>query len=130
MTREQGRFFLAECHRVLRTGGLIRIVVPDLEHLVRQYSQGQVRADDFVDRLGVLYEMNGRGLKSRLAPFLSHPHKCMYDTPTLLALLRETGFDAESRAGFDSRIPDIRAIEAENRVEGAVVVEGTKRRLS
>jgi len=29
--------FIGECHRVLRSSGLIRIVVPDLEGIVRQY---------------------------------------------------------------------------------------------
>ena len=36
-TRENGLFFLFECFRVLRPGGLFRIAVPDLEGLVRAY---------------------------------------------------------------------------------------------
>ncbi len=36
-TREQGRFLIREAHRVLRKGGILRIVVPDLEESCREY---------------------------------------------------------------------------------------------
>lgn len=36
-TREQGLFFLSECYRVLRPGGLLRLAVPDLEGVAREY---------------------------------------------------------------------------------------------
>lgn len=39
-TREEGHNFLAECHRVLRENGIIRIVVPDLRHVVVEYLEG------------------------------------------------------------------------------------------
>ena len=35
--RKDGRFFLEECFRVLRPGGMIRIAIPDLEGIVRAY---------------------------------------------------------------------------------------------
>jgi len=37
LRREQAAPFLSECHRVLRSGGIIRVVVPDLERIVRAY---------------------------------------------------------------------------------------------
>jgi SAM-dependent methyltransferase len=37
LPREGGAFLLRECHRVLRPGGVIRVVVPDLELLARSY---------------------------------------------------------------------------------------------
>jgi SAM-dependent methyltransferase len=36
-TKEQARFLLAEAHRVLKPGGIIRTVVPDLEGTCREY---------------------------------------------------------------------------------------------
>lgn len=36
-TRSEGRFFLRECLRVLKPGGLLRIAVPDLEAAARAY---------------------------------------------------------------------------------------------
>lgn len=36
-SKEEGKNFLHECYRVLKPNGIIRIVVPDLEQIVRQY---------------------------------------------------------------------------------------------
>lgn len=35
--RRQGAFFIGECFRVLKPGGILRVVVPDLEALAKQY---------------------------------------------------------------------------------------------
>ncbi len=37
--------FLLECRRVLRPGGVIRVAVPDLEEIVRQYLSAMARVD-------------------------------------------------------------------------------------
>ena len=37
LTMEEGEAFLRECSRVLRSGGILRIAVPDLERLTRAY---------------------------------------------------------------------------------------------
>ena len=37
LRREQVAPFLADCHRVLRPGGVVRVVVPDLERIARAY---------------------------------------------------------------------------------------------
>lgn len=37
LDQDQGRNFLAECHRVLKPGGIMRVGIPDLEQIVRQY---------------------------------------------------------------------------------------------
>jgi hypothetical protein len=54
-TKKDGRRFLSECHRVLCQGGIIRIVAPSLRHEVVEYLEGRTLADDFVEKLGVLY---------------------------------------------------------------------------
>lgn len=36
-TKEQAEFFLKECHRILKKNGILRIVVPDLENVCREY---------------------------------------------------------------------------------------------
>lgn len=129
LRKEEGRAFLAECHRVLRPAGIIRIVVPDLEALVRAYTEGRTPADDFVSGLGVLYDTSMNPLKTRLYPLIQFPHKCMYDTRRLLQILSELGFEAAPREAFDSDIDDIEQIEIASRTEGAVIVEGRKRQL-
>ena len=37
LTTDAGRDLLVECHRVLRAGGIVRVVVPDLERIARDY---------------------------------------------------------------------------------------------
>lgn len=124
--REAGLTFLTECRRVLKAGGILRIVVPDLQHWVREYTEGRMAAEAFVESIGVLYRLSGNPIKDRLASFIQYPHRCLYDTPALLRIVTGLGFEARSRAGFDSGIPDIRVIEMEEQTRNAVVVEGVK----
>lgn len=126
LSREEGLKFLKECHRVLRKGGIIRIVVPDLKHFVEEYSKGKVRAVEFVEKLGVLYGHNKNPVKNRLSRFIKFPHKCMYDSPALLTILHDIGFEVRKRMPFDSEIEDIKLIELEERTKNAVIAEGNK----
>jgi len=126
-SKEEGRFFLAECHRVLKPNGTLRIVVPDLAAVVREYSSGRLLADDFVASLGVLYGTHKNSLKRKLYPLFTYPHKCMYDKPRLLQILLDLGFNASLRHPFDSAIKDIAGIELPDRTIDAVIVEGTKK---
>lgn len=127
-SQQEGITFLQECHRVLRKDGVIRIVVPDLAHIIKEYFEGRLRADHFIEKLGVLYCQSNNPIKNRLSPFIQFPHKCMYDTPTLLTILREMGFNAGSRGPFDSAIEDIGRVERKERTENAVIVEGRKQK--
>ena len=45
-SRKEGREFLRECVRVLKPGGIIRVAVPDLEHIVRLYLNSLEQALD------------------------------------------------------------------------------------
>jgi hypothetical protein len=111
---------------VLRSTGIIRLIVPDLRHHVVEYIEGRTRADEFVEALGILHGNSNNVLKHNLSRFVQFPHKCMYDAPRLIELLSEIGFHASRRDAFDSAISDIRLIELEGRTENAVVVEGRK----
>ena len=111
---------------MLRKNGVIRIVVPDLRHDVIEYLEGRTRADDFVEKLGVLYGYKDNAIKKKLSPFLEFPHKCMYDNPRLTEILKEIGFDASARDAFDSAIDDIQLIELESRTTNAAIAEGIK----
>lgn len=126
LSRSQGRHFLAECYRVLKPGAIIRVVVPDLAAFVGSYLRGTIQADEFVEKLGVLYDIYPNPIKTRLAPFLDYPHKCMYDKNNLIMLMSELGFAAEVRRPFDSRIADIAAIELSDRTRDAVIIEAAK----
>ncbi|GAI41426.1 unnamed protein product, partial [marine sediment metagenome] len=105
----------------------VRVVVPDLEAIIDCYTTGETSADMFLDELYVFCDTSGMGFFKRLlANQIAFPHKCMYDTRTMLNGLRDIGFQAESRAAFESDIADIRQIESEGRTKNAVIVEGKR----
>ena len=127
LSKEEGLHFLKECHRTLRIDGLIRIVVPDLFVIVTEYINDNIRGDEFLIKLGVLYYDAHHGpLKRKLAPFIHFPHRCMYDRKTLSLIMMQVGFEVEDKRPSESDIPDIEAIELPGRTEGAVIVEGKK----
>ena len=127
LSRNEGLHFLKECYRVLNSGGIIRIIVPDLKVIVDKYIQGEIPADRLLDKMHVGYESPEDGLlKKKLAPFIRFPHKCMYDTPTLVKVMSEIGFKADSKGAFESEIKDVRNIEKADRTIEAVIVEGKK----
>lgn len=82
-SKEEGLKFLKECHRVLRRGGIIRILVPDLAASCSGTIPASC-AENFVAELGVLYHSSLRGLRGKLFFMVQFPHKCMYDTPALI----------------------------------------------
>lgn len=127
LSKSEGQHFLTECHRVLKPNGIIRIIVPDLRAIANKYMQGEIPADEMLDELYVSYESPNDGvLKQKLAPFIRFPHKCMYDTPTLLRIMSEIGFEVASKHAFESEIDDVRMIEHSDRTDEAVIIEGKK----
>jgi SAM-dependent methyltransferase len=110
--------FLRECQRVLKPGGIIRVVVPDLQFLVQQYlaavrafDEGDAQAaerhaqamhdlfDQMVRREATGAQEEQTGWKQRLeawgrggAGATGELHRWMYDRHSLACLLADTGF--------------------------------------
>lgn len=126
LDRDDGMHFLRECHRVLKPGGILRVVVPDLNAIVSKYSEGSLIATEFLDELGVLFQKPNNRVKRLLLPFISFPHKCMYDQNSLLSCFRMAGFNARLACPFQSEISGISLIEHRDRIIEAVIVEGIK----
>jgi predicted SAM-dependent methyltransferase len=110
LTRDDAAFVVSECYRVLRRGGTLRLVVPDLEVLVRAYiakdreklpGNGPI-GDALMD--GLLQRPRRhkplRRLASRLLRSDDGGHRWMYDQDSLAHLVRQAGFRDVERVAF------------------------------
>jgi predicted SAM-dependent methyltransferase len=140
---EDAQKLLRECFRVLRPGGALRLVVPDLRAIVREYNGERVfyNSDEFgampaADRMNRRLLFRGQSpprgnvlmrVYAALKDFQTH--KWMYDAESLVTHVRDAGFDDVAERGFrESRISDIDRLEHPGRVlqgEG-ICVEGVK----
>jgi SAM-dependent methyltransferase len=111
-----------ECFRVLTSQGILRVVVPDLELIVREYlsDASPLAAQRFLSRLSLNHSFQD----------VVHPgsnHSQMFDGKALVHLLREAGFEQVTVSAFgQSAIPEIDQIELEVRRGESLYVEASK----
>jgi predicted SAM-dependent methyltransferase len=111
-----------ECFRVLRQGGVLRIAVPDLKGLIRDYENDPdpLASHRFVERLLLQHSW-----RDALHPGAHHSQ--MFDSRSLQQLFRLAGFACPRECGFrESAIPDISNIELESRRSESLYVEAEK----
>lgn len=151
MHLDEAKRMLRDCYRVLRPGGVVRMVVPDLRHIILEY-MGQFsygahdvygnltdevkrtlpKADILNFRLLLREEKAPHGnvfMRVYKAVRDFHSHKWMYDADSLAYRLREAGFvDVVEKGVHDSRIPGIADVERPERVVNGVgiCIEGVK----
>jgi predicted SAM-dependent methyltransferase len=110
----EGIAFIAACYRVLKPGGILRVLVPDLELWANNYTNNNTFFFDEYRRgaLGddkALYPTKGSVFMGMLH---NHDHKCGYDFDTLKSLLERAGFGRIRRTMVqDSDLPDIATVE-------------------
>lgn len=111
--RNDAENLLRESYRVLKPGGTVRIVVPDLEYALTLYDAGKKEAMlsqyFFVEDDDSYYAR----------------HKYMYDFAMLESALQKAGFHEVERCGFQTgHTPDLTILD--NRAEESLFVEARR----
>lgn len=141
---EEAKRLLGECFRVLKPGGILRTVVPDLKSLVEEYvseshsghsdrPNGESSpADRLNKKLGFRKpEPPSGNLIYRIYSVWKdlHEHKWMYDAESLVGYFNAAGFrEVREMQCHQSRIASIREVEEPERIlNGAgICIEGVK----
>ncbi|GMR24179.1 MAG: hypothetical protein BMS9Abin37_2693 [Acidobacteriota bacterium] len=128
--RQEVPAFLAECHRVLGTEGVVRIVVPDAERYVRAYCR---EGPDRLDAFGAL------GVPSPFPEDLPtpmdivnhtfhqwHEHRWGYDFETLEHRLSQAGFSNVERMEYQRSLDDELAADRDEHAPYSLYVDAIK----
>jgi hypothetical protein len=126
----QARALLAECHRVLMGGGILRLALPDYgseaEQLVAGEATGSLQAAMEFHRRLRAHPFDPPSFRRRLiGAFGSHIHRWFPTRALVVGLLREAGFDGVINCEFkQGRLPDLDRIETRR---DSLFVEATRR---
>jgi predicted SAM-dependent methyltransferase len=107
---EEGKRLLAECFRVLRPGGVLRVLTPDLESLVARVYIGR-------ETRHLAWCETHLGARGRCEAFNMHlrmeggAHRFVYDLELLSQVLRKTGFSVRRVRYNRSRHPELRYLD-------------------
>lgn len=116
--------FLGEIRRVLQSGGVVRLAVPDISiHVQRYLETGD--ADDFISRTQLAREKPRTLLRKLKYLFIGdRNHQWMYDGKSLCKLLTEAGFEqATVMEPGTTMIDDHGELDLEERVRWSVYIE-------
>lgn len=121
---------LRNCHHLLEAGGLLRVIVPDLENLARKYlnDSSASAASIFMKDSMLGIEAKRRGVRGRLIDSLGRSqHLWMWDEKGLTHELAEAGFNEIRRCAFgDARDPMFQFVEDPIRFTDALALEAVK----
>jgi predicted SAM-dependent methyltransferase len=120
---QDGVRFLAECYRSLQRGGVLRIAMPSLQEIVRQYYENDWANQPWLEKYGYAW------IKTRAEciniSFREWGHQWLYDAEELDRRLKEAGFTRiENVKWGDSKYLELR--NRETREETLLIFEATK----
>ncbi|HVG25752.1 MAG TPA: methyltransferase domain-containing protein [Thermoanaerobaculia bacterium] len=109
LDRVAGKALLHECHRVLKSGGVMRLLTPDLRALIQRvyierdraqlaWCNETLSASGPCEALNMHLRMNGE-------------HRFVYDEEHLTEVLRATGFRVRRASWNRSRVPQLRYLD-------------------
>lgn len=121
---------LRNTHRILKEGGIFRLVMPDLEKCIKDYinDPSPDAAMRFMKETSLGKERQNRKIGGFLVEWLGHSqHHWMWDFKSMENKLREVGFTAIRRAQWgDAREPEFMEVEEKSRWDGCLGIECRK----
>lgn len=127
LSRAEAVLFLRETRRVLCAGGVLRLVVPDLERLAEEYLASR-KADAFIEKT-FLVDEPPQGVLARLKRAVAGPrhHRWMYDGDSLRNLLHSVGFlRVDLLEPGNTGIGDTSGLDLRERAEESIYVEAVQ----
>jgi predicted SAM-dependent methyltransferase len=128
---------LSECYRVLKTGGVLRLTIPDLGIYASKYMEGdRTFFEPIIQKYAGKMQKNrkkywlvrtpGGAFMSRVVYRFYH-HHWMYDFETLKSCLEEVGFSKILKQSCrESLKPEVGAMDREDRSFETLYVEAVK----
>jgi SAM-dependent methyltransferase len=139
LERWQALRLLNECRRILRPHGKIRIVVPDLEIICRDYLATRTRSDSNMKEVvrpgeaaarliwGHPKDVTPRSTLDLWSRKFIRGHEWTYDDQEMKILLEEAGFADVVKSAFRSGdFPDLDPLELESHAPHSLYMEGTR----
>jgi ubiquinone/menaquinone biosynthesis C-methylase UbiE len=124
LDKQDARAFLIEAQRVLVSGGILRLALPDISKQVKEYIETG-DADAFIDKTK-LTRTRPRTVAQRLKYLLlgDRDHLWMYDGPSLVRFMRDAGFqDVRIMPPGETMIADPGQLDLREREDDSVYVE-------
>lgn len=126
-TKEELPSFLSDCRRVLKPGGVLRIIVPDAERYLRAYTRDDLSGfvelaaqvpfpDEFPTKLDVINHVFHQ----------AGEHRWAYDFETLSNRLRSAGFGRVQRMSFQKSLDPELAQDREKHAPYSLYVDAIK----
>ena len=127
LSRDGAILFLKDALRVLDNGGVLRISVPDLRHLINNYIANK-DADEFMSKMFVSAPSLNLLRQKLILFFVGYRHhQWMYDGASLSKLILESGFkDAIVQDAGETCIKNFIGLNLFEREEESVYVEAIK----
>ncbi len=131
-------FFLKECLRVLKPGGVFRFSVPDLELLAKKYvERDEAFFEPYLEKYNNLRTKTAKpkywlvrsygGIINTLATKHFHHHRWFYDFETIEICCKEVGFSQVIKQSFgQSLVAELGAMDQEKRAHESLYVDLVK----
>lgn len=145
LPKSRALLFLRECHRVLKSGGLLRVVIPDLRYWAERFLESfakmqqattplechEMSIDNLIGQMVHAEHSSTReqrpairfieGLIRGGTHQTGELHRWMYDIFTLSRILQKTGFvDLQAQTATSSRLPGFTAFCLDTDEDGSV----------